>query len=547
MRTIYTNGEIITVDRHSPQAEAVVVSRGRILFAGSQEEAMRYRRGRTRVVDLAGKVMLPGFIDAHSHFLSALLLTDFVDLSSPPAGSVTSIHDVQELLRKAVSERRMKRGATLLACGYDHSRLSDGRDPTRDDLDAVSREHCICIMHQSAHTGVVNSAVLEKFAITESTPDSDGGIYQRYDGSNRPNGRVEEHAFQDLLRSLVSVPGPLKLARWIRSGVRKYSSFGITTAQEGALEKMLLPIAQVGRVLRLFAIDIVAYCVVNRSEGFSLLDRSPKHFRYRSGFRIGGAKYLLDGSPQRKTAWLSAPYLQPPPGRDGDYCGYPVVPDAAEVTAVYEGCIRRGLQVLTHANGDAACEQLITCYAAARENLRSTADLRPVMIHAQTVREDQLDRMTSLGMIPSFFVAHTFFWGDWHRDSVLGEPRAGNISPLRWARERNMPFTLHQDSPVVPPDMLFTIWSAVTRETRSGKVLGEHQRIPPMEAVRAVTLDAACQYGEEQDKGSIERGKVADFVILDRNPLTVPSDDIRHIRVVETIKSGRTIYRADRG
>ncbi len=545
MRKIYINGEIITADRHSSRTEAVVVSRGRILYTGSSAEALRYREGRTGIVDLAGRVMLPGFIDAHSHFISSLLLTDFVDLSSPPLGNITSIHAVQERLKQALRERGLRQGSTLLACSYDYSLLTDGRDLTRDDLDAVSRNHCICIMHQSAHTGVVNSAVLEKFGISEKSPDPEGGIYQRYEGTNRPDGRVEEQAFHALLRRLVSIPGPLKIARWISSGVRRYSSYGITTAQEGALEKMLVPIARVGRFLRLFKIDIVAYCVINREEGFSLLDRFGRLFRYRNRFRVGGVKYLLDGSPQGKTAWLCEPYLRPPSGLGRGYCGYPVVPDDTEVTAVYEECIRREVQVLTHANGDAACEQLITSYERAREKLQSTADLRPVMIHAQTVRDDQLERMKPLGMIPSFFVAHTYFWGDWHRDSVLGEPRAGNISPLQWASRRNIPFTLHQDTPVVPPDMLFTIWNAVNRETRSGRVLGEHQRITPMEAVRAVTINAARQYGEELEKGSIERGKIADLVILDKNPMTVPPDEIRNIQVLETIKSGRTIYRRD--
>ena len=160
----------------------------------------------------------------------------------------------------------------------------------------------------------------------------------------------------------------------------------------------------------------------------------------------------------------------------------------------------------------------------------------------QTVRDDQLDQMKALQIIPSYFASHTFFWGDWHRDSVLGPQRAKRISPLKSTLNRQMPYTLHNDAPVVPPDMLRLVWSAVNRVTRSAEVLGHQQRISVLDALKGVTLNAAYQNFEEQIKGSIEVGKLADLVILSANPLRVDPMQIKDIQVLETLKAGKSIY-----
>lgn len=206
--------------------------------------------------------------------------------------------------------------------------------------------------------------------------------------------------------------------------------------------------------------------------------------------------------------------------------------------------ISREKQLLTHCNGDAASEQLLRCYTKVKEELGSTAELRPVMVHCQTVRPDQLDRMAPLGMIGSFFVVHTYYWGDVHIRN-FGERRGKMISPMRAAIDRGVVYTMHQDTPVVPPDMLLTIWAAVNRISKNGTEMGADQRISVWEALRGVTINAAYQYFEEKEKGSIEPGKRADLVILDRNPLAVPAMELKNIKVLETIKDGRAVYRAE--
>ncbi|HUH37274.1 MAG TPA: amidohydrolase family protein, partial [Spongiibacteraceae bacterium] len=264
---------------------------------------------------------------------------------------------------------------------------------------------------------------------------------------------------------------------------------------------------------------------------------------YRKHLRVAGAKLSLDGSPQGKTAWLTEPYFRAPAGLPADYRGYPAYSDA-QVQAAVGRAYEQGWQLLVHVNGDAAIDQLIAAVRSARERF-GAADRRTVAIHAQTVREDQLDAFKALGIMPSFYSMHTFYWGDWHRDSVLGPARAARISPAQSAIDRGMHFTSHHDAPVVMPNPARMLSSMVTRRTRSGEVLGPEQRITPYAALRAITLDAAYQYFEEAEKGSISVGKLADLVLLSDNPLTMAPDTLASdLKVLETIKAGRTIYRA---
>jgi predicted amidohydrolase YtcJ len=259
---------------------------------------------------------------------------------------------------------------------------------------------------------------------------------------------------------------------------------------------------------------------------------------YQGGFRVAGVKFVLDGSPQGRTAWLTRPYDEGPPGAAADYVAYPMVKPEfyrAQVARMIDA----GIPVLAHANGDAAIDLMIEGVEAALAG--EPKDHRSVTIHAQLAREDQLDDMKRLGIIPSFFAAHPFFWGDWHRKS-FGDDRAMRISPLRSALNRDLPFTIHNDAPIVPPDIMRLLEIAVGRKTRDGVVLGADQKISFEDALHAVTLGAAYQYFEEDRKGSITPGKRADLVILERDPAGVPVDGISEIGIVETIARGKTVY-----
>ncbi len=536
---IYFNGTIITVDSSNPTAEALAVGGKEILAVGTKEDVFKKTRDEdTVLVDLEGKTMLPGFIDSHGHVVHAGLAISNCNLAPPPAGPVSNIPGLQNALAAYVATRDLQEGDWIIGEGYDDSLMAEVRHPDRYELDAVTTEFPIMAKHVSGHVVTCNSKALELAGITADTPNPPGGIIRRVPGSQEPNGVLEETALYMVYAKLPPVSPADKLQN-VKDMLQVYASYGITTAQEcyptaDSFQLMEEAIKE-GPLL----IDVIEYPVWVTMD--SLLGPEHKFGKYRNGLKIQGVKLVLDGSPQAKTAYLSEPYHIPPEGQPADYRGYPAMPDE-QVDYWIKLYMDRNIQIIAHTNGDAASEQLIN---AVEKATTEPGDRRTVMIHAQTVREDQLDRMKNLDIMPSFFVAHTYYWGDWHRDSVFGVERAYRISPAQSALQRDMHFTFHNDSPVVPANMLYLMWTGVNRVSRSGDIIGPAQRVDVMSAIRAVTIEGAYQVFEEDRKGSLVAGKRADLVILDQNPLTVAPMAIKDINVIETIKNGKTIYRAE--
>jgi predicted amidohydrolase YtcJ len=570
---IYTGGNIVTMDDAKPMAEAVAIRAGRILAVGTTAEVMRHKGASTQVIDLKAKALLPGFIDPHSHLIQVAAKLATANLSPPPVGPVDSIAKLKEVLREYKKAKQLRPGQWILGMGYDDTALHEKRHPTRYDLDDVSADNPIFLLHISCHMAVLNSKALALAKITAVTPDPEGGKIRREKGMREPDGVLEEHA---LLPAAVVLPkpSPKQAAKMIRAAFRSYAARGITTAQEGAATPAIVEaLRSLARTERL-PLDVVAFPLYLTAEK-ELADYKSDR-RYTNGFRLGGVKFVLDGSIQGYTGYLSQPYfIQPgqtvpsncpctsdqaarlilsetkkgdgaciPKAPNSGYRGYPAFEDQAGLNALIFTAIKNGWPILAHTNGDAAADQLLTAMQAALKAY-PVADHRATIIHAQTLREDQLDEAKRLGMLPSFFPGHVYYWGDRHRDIFLGQKRASRISPAASAIRRGLRFTLHHDAPVVPEDMLHIVWCAVNRLTRSGKLLGADQRIDVRDALKAITIHAAWQYFEENRKGTIEPGKLADFVILSDNPLTVDSMKIKELRVVETIKEGVTIYRAE--
>jgi predicted amidohydrolase YtcJ len=288
-------------------------------------------------------------------------------------------------------------------------------------------------------------------------------------------------------------------------------------------------------------LDVVAYMdMVSSSD---MMASSYLSQDYRNRLRIGGVKLNFDGSPQGKTAWLTEPYFKPPSGQPTTYAGYPTFDDE-QANQYMAKAFENNWQVLTHANGDAAIEQFINAVEDAIKT-HGKADRRTVLIHGQTIRQDQIDRLKDLDIFPSLYPMHTFYWGDWHADSVLGQPRADFISPTQAVREAGLMFSTHHDAPVALPSSFRVLDATVNRTTRTKKILGKDQRIDPYTALRAMTIWPAHQYFEEKRKGSLEVGKQADFVILNANPLKIPREDLINLVAVETISRGETVYQRD--
>lgn len=537
-------GRIITMagqaDGPRARAEAVAVIGDRIIAVGTRKDVMRLRNRDTRVVELGRSAMLPGLIDAHGHLTATATSLAIANLSSPPVGEVSDIATLKRTLRRFIDDRKLSPGTVVIGFGYDDAQLAEKRHPTRDDLDDVSTDHPIFLSHVSGHLGAANSSMLKKAGIDATTADPEGGVFRRRDGSQEPNGVLEEAAMT-LVRAKVPLPALEDSLKGLSAALTYYASMGVTTVQDGALMASNRALLDEAARRELLTLDVVTYQLW-MPIGMNLKDFvSAKSYDHR--VKNHGIKLILDGSPQGKTAFLSQPYRSPPAGKPASYLGYPNLP-APVIDRVVEDAVQYDIPLLAHANGDAAAELLIDAVAGARKKHPEKSP-KVVMIHAQTVRDDQLDRMKALGITPSFFVGHTYYWGDWHRDETLGPERAARISPTRSALERGLNFTLHTDTPVVPPNMLRTLWSATTRRTRTQDILGPSQRISTWDALKGLTINAALQEGDGELKGSIEIGKQADFVVLSDDPLAVDPENLQQITVLETISRGKSVWRAD--
>ena len=526
MDILFENGTIRTLERNSPAAQALLVRNGRIAAVGSRTAVEDQTGIDVRRVDLAGRTLLPAFLDAHSHFTA--VANQFLQVSLEGCASWA---DMQDRIRDYIRRERIPAGQWVTAQGYDHNLLSERRHPDRLCLDAAAPDNPVVICHQSGHMGVFNTAALERLGVTAQTPAPAGGVIGRENGTL--TGYMEENAFLEFQKRVPMMPLESFLAAY-RKAQDLYASYGITTVQEGLLRRELVPLYQALLADGSLKLDVVAY---GDPEGAEAARQAfPESVRqYHRRFKLGGYKMFLDGSPQGRTAWLRRPYQG-----EQEYRGYGTLTDAVVLDMVRRAGTE-GMQLLAHCNGDAACAQYLAALdAAAREGV-DLAALRPVMIHAQLLGRDQLPEVKRLGVIPSFFVAHMYHWGDVHLEN-LGPGRAEAISPAGSAAELGIPFTFHQDAPVIRPDMLETVWCAVNRMTRQGRVLGREERVDVRTALEAVTVHAAYQYFEEKDKGTLAPGKRADLVILDRDPLAVPQEELRDIRVLETWKDGVPIF-----
>ena len=534
---VYTNGKIYTVNEAQSWGEAVAVKDGKILAVGLEAEVLKTVGESTKKRDLGGKTMLPGFVDSHGHTYMVGLQATTANLLPPPDGTGKDIAALQALLTDWATNNKeaVNNVGWIAGFGYDDSQLAEQRHPTRDDLDQVSKDRPVLIIHQSGHLGVANSKALEIAGVTAETKDPNGGAFRRKAGSQEPNGVCEEYAFFHLLSKLAVRFDDAINDALVEEGAKLVASFGYTTAQEGramgsGLEAMKR-VADSGKL----AIDLVAYPDVLEVD-----DVKPSK-RYTNHYRVGGVKLTIDGSPQGKTAWLSEPYFVVPEGQPKDYRGYAAIDEKTANEAV-EKAFANDWQILCHGNGDAATDVFINAVRAAKQK-HPDVDNRPVLIHGQVLRKDQVEQLDELGIFPSLFPMHTFYWGDWHRESVLGPERAENISPTGWVLERAMMFGSHHDAPVALPDSMRVLSATVTRTSRSGRVLGPEHRVPVATALKALTIWPAWQHFEEKSKGTIEVGKIADFVILSDNPMTVPQEQLADLKVLETIKEGVSIYK----
>lgn len=536
-KTLFHGGPILTVNENDQIVQAMLTEGNRILATGGLSELETQAGADVRRCDLNGNTLIPGFIDPHGHFPdSGFLALHRADLSGPPIGTCRTLEDV--FARLSDKAAKTKTGDWVIGAMFEPSGLAENRFPTRDELDRISTDHPIWVIHISGHAGVANTPALNVRGIDDDSPDPSGGRFGRDPETRRLDGLLEGMAAMGALGDTEFQMTYERFRTAFMYSEKEYQAQGVTMAQNAWATKDFL-----GHFTRYATEEKPGIDVLVLPAGFLEPRLSKGELGYdverRRPIIFGPRKLFGDGSFHLQTACLTQPYHKALNGDPTHRC---------ELTVTVEQMTKRigklhdmGFQCHIHANGDATGDVMIEAVEAVlKANPRD--DHRHTLIHAQTLREDQLDRMAALGMTVSFFPAHLYYWGEFHRDVSLGPDRVHNMCPTRWAADRGIRFTIHNDAQVTPTLPLHLMWCATERITANGVTIGEAQRLTPIEALRAHTIDAAWQVFEDHQRGSLEPGKLADLAILSDNPLT-GSTPIKDIRVEETIRGGETVYR----
>ncbi|MCG2431592.1 amidohydrolase [Aequorivita xiaoshiensis] len=537
---LYFNGHIITMDTEDPTyADVIVEQDGKIAFVGTLEEAEKQFSNLNKI-DLNGKTLLPGFIDPHSHFGMVSNTMGQVDLNPEPVGTVENIDDILIKLKNYKEENNIPDGEWIYGWGYDDGELAEKRHPTKKDIDKVLPNNPVYLQHTSGHMGVANSLGLEELKVNSETKNPKGGNIDRFPNTQDPTGLVQETAMYPFVRLMLEKLAS-KQEEFFETTQEYYASNGITTAQDGMTDRNTIRFFQSQADEGKFKIDLISLAGYAELES-NLKDTTLLFKTYKNGFKIQGTKLVADGSPQGKTAFFTKPFLTEVPGCNHDCRGLPSLTQET-INTLFVMAYEKDNQLFIHCNGDATVDMIITAHENACKVLNQPLDKdrRTIIIHAQFSRPDQLETFKKYNMEPSFFTNHAYFWGDVHVEN-LGKERADFLSPMASSIKLGLKPTNHSDATVTPIDPIFTIWTAVNRVSRSGATIGEAEKVSPFHAIKAITANAAYEFFEEDIKGTLSTGKLADFVILDKNPLTVEAMEIKNIKIMETIKEGKSIF-----
>ncbi len=536
--TLWRGGTIITMDGDTPtMAEAVVERDGKIAFVGQEADARVAAGKNAQVHDLKGATLLPGFVDAHSHFAIGLQTAGGLDLADPATGDTSSVTKLLAAVKRYGA--KVPKGGWVIVWRYDDGLLADRRHVTRAELDSILPDRKVVLLHVSLHGLVANSAALKAAKLSDGMKPPAGGVMPS-DAKGKLTGLLFEKAM--LPMSLV-LPQPSAEARLAAlDGVpMRYAREGFTWAQDGATNPVDLAFLTSPAAQQILKIDLALLPFAMTGIEAVLENPAMTPGAHFGRVKLQGIKFTLDGSPQARTGFFTRDYALGSPDGKHPWHGQPVTTDEAFQTLARK-VHERGWQIFVHANGDAAIDMAIRGFDAL--GIKAADDRRPIVIHSQFMRPDQIPAYARIGVGPSYFSNHTYYFADTHRRNFPNEV-VDFISPFTASRAAGLIPSNHSDYPVTPLDTRAQLWSAMARTSRTGVVSGADQREDAWHALQALTTGPAWQAFEENQRGRIKPGLLADFVVLDHNPLTTPVDDIRAIRVLETVKEGKTIWRAD--
>jgi hypothetical protein len=531
---IFLGGNIITVDDNNPEAQAIAVHDGKIQAIGGETEVSKFRGSKTEVIDLKGNTLLPGFIDIHTHPILSAMMGEVIDISGfnhkNPA-------EVMESLRRGIEEKGS--GKWVLAYGWDPAILRDLEAPTLADLDQMAPENPLFIIAQTLHSGFANSLALEAAGITKDTPNPEGGYFDKDENGELTGLIVEVGAMAKMSTATPKYPWAAYVYLLTKQ-METYSKAGYTTIVAPGLQpiipKHIQSLQEVAEhpdtPVRVFTYPL-----------FDKLEKSD--FRPSEGnhqFKVLGPKFWVDGSPYAGGMAMNEPYLDNEftrnrlgikPGESG-HLNY----DDERLSFLVNKFHREGWQIAAHVQGERAAKQFLDAVEAAQQSF-PRKDYRHRMEHNALVTSEQLKRAFHLGVTPSFYIDHIYYYGDALKEVIVGPKRASRFMPINSAKKAGHRFTIHTDSPSSPIGVLREMRVAVTRNTRSGKyVLGRDETITVDDAIKAVTINAAWQIFEEDTRGSLEVGKLADFTVLSGNLKNIPPQEWKSIEIVGTYLAG---------
>ncbi len=531
---IFVNGEVVTVNARDEVLQAAAVKGTEVLAAGTTEEMLEFRGPRTEVIDLNGRSLLPGFIDAHLHFL----LTGTNRLGVDCKTGVYSLEDISGRLADRV--RETPPGEWVRGWGYNDAKLSEERHPRREDLDKVSTRHPILVTRACNHISAANSRALDLLGISSDTPDPDGGTIERDPSGTQTGGLtgvLKEAAHMRAFRESRYPPGEMLEALSVAD--KELSSLGITSIHEAGgygpdqMRTMQQAVTD-GRInTRIYAM----VCSLHESEVFvrKMVDAGVVTGLGDERFRVGPAKIFTDGSSSGPTCATREPYTSDP-----DDCGI-LYYGQEEVDQILGDAHRHGFQITAHAIGDRGVEMVVNCIEKSLQEY-PREDHRHRIEHAGMVPSDLLSRIRDLGIVPIPNPAFFYEFGEGYIKNY-GD-RVDHMFPLADYAGQDIVAAAGSDSPVTSADPMQGIYCAVTRKTASGTSVGASQKIQILDAIRAFTLNGAYASFEENRKGSIEAGKLADLVVLNGSILSSPPEELLALEPALTMVGGEIVFDA---
>lgn len=537
--TILHGGPILTVDRDMSVAEALAIRDGRVQAVGSAADILALRGPQTEMIDLAGRVATPGFIEPHGH----PMLTAFsrgeptVDISA--INGYDTFDAVCAVIRRRVS--RAAPGEFLMFFGLDTALCRDMHEPSMDELDALAPDNPIAVQTANFHTMFLNRAALAHFGITRDSKDPPGGhIHRLADGS--PSGKLEERANALVLVPYAAALGEGRAVKVFEEWLWKFSRAGYTTTSEQGALPYYIPFFENMVAGGRGPVRVRLYHAMNDEMAVGApLGHGDDYFS------VVGCKLIADGSPFVGNIWTSRPYLNTEVtlkgmGLQPDHIGH-LNWKPEEITDLVDRYAAQGWQVSVHVQGDLTFDVVLDAFEAAiaKHNL---TDHRFRLEHCALLQPRHIERAMELGVTCSFFLSHLYFWGEVLRDSMFGPDRAASYMPMGDAWRAGMRTSVHCDPPMTEPDPVRCLSLAATRRTRNGEAIGAAQAVPVTEALRAITINAAWQLKMEDRIGSLEPGKLADITLLDANPLTVAPENLIDLKVLGTWMAGKPVWQA---